>query len=100
MYNRYERVTHNGTFDPVPFVKIPLKETDYYEIYKKNYTRLDILSYNYYGDPNFAWLILQANPDLPSMEGEIPNNTLIRIPYPLDLTLKQYDDGIMKELSK
>ena len=61
-----------------------------YEIYRHGHTRLDILSYNYYGNPNYDWLILMANPEYGSMEYEIPNNTEIRIPYPLDATLNEY----------
>ena len=61
-YNRYSKFTRNGNIALVPFIKIPVKQTDYYDFYRKGQTRLDRLSYKYYGDPNFGWLILQANP--------------------------------------
>ena len=58
--------------------------------------RLDLLSYEYYGDPNYDWLIMQANPEYGSMEFKIPNNALLRIPFPLDVVISQYNDDIQK----
>jgi hypothetical protein len=91
-YNRYVNFVSNGTWSKVPFVPIPKKNTDIYDYYTN--TRLDILSYKYYGDANYGWLILQANPELGSLEYNIPQHTLLRIPYPLDITLSQYDEYV------
>jgi hypothetical protein len=55
---------------------------------------MDLLSYQYYGDPGYGWLILQANPHLPSMEFMIDNGEQIRIPFPLDLAITQYENDI------
>lgn len=93
-YNRYGKFTTNGTIKLVPFVKIPKMPTDYYVYYKQGQTRLDILSYDYYNNPNYGWLILQANPELDSLEFNIKDNSLIRIPYPLDVALAKYSDGV------
>jgi hypothetical protein len=55
---------------------------------------LDLLSYQYYGDPNYGWLILQANPDAGSLEFRIKNHTRLRIPYPLDNAIQGYEANI------
>ena len=93
-YDRYGNFRANGDTLMVPFISIPVKETDYYEVYEKGKTRLDILSYRYYNDPDYAWLIMQANPHYGSIEFLIPDKVQIRIPYPLNATLTQYDADI------
>ena len=80
----------------VPFIKIPNKNTDYYEYYELGKTRLDLLSYKYYNDPNYDWLIMQANPEYGSLEFNIPNKSLLRIPFPLESTISQYYADIEK----
>lgn len=93
-FSRYDKFIHDGTMNLVPFISIPEKSTDYYEYYQRGITRLDLLSYKYYDDPNYGWLILQANPELEPYEFKIPNNTRLRIPYPLETTLIQYNEDI------
>lgn len=93
-YDRYSLFRNDGQCKIVPYIEIPVKNTDAYEIYHKNQTRLDVLSNQYYGDPNYGWLILQANPSVGSMEYAIPDETVLRIPYPLDVTLNDYKNGI------
>lgn len=93
-YDRYSNFRIDGQFKIVPFIDIPVKSTDFYETYKKNITRLDILSYEYYGDANYAWLILQANPEYGSMEYDIPDAATLRIPYPLNDTLTRYNEAV------
>jgi len=94
-YNRYESFKTDAGIKPVPFIKIPVKSSDFYEVYHRNKTRLDILSYNYYGDANYAWLILQANPEYGSMEYSIPDGVTLRIPFPLGQTIEEYRQGII-----
>ena len=93
-YNRYNKFLINGRYDIVPSVPIPEKSTDYMEVYDQNKTRLDILSYKYYGDANYDWLIMMANPQYGSMEFNIPDGTLLRIPYPLNVTLELYNKAV------
>lgn len=93
-YDRYSRFRTNGKVFIPPFVKIIEKNTDYFETYHKGVTRLDLISYDYYGSPDYDWLILMANPTLGSMEFEIPDGAIIRIPYPLATTLELYDKEI------
>jgi hypothetical protein len=80
----------------IPFGEIPKKNTDRIEIYKRGETRLDLVSYDYYGTSDFAWLILQANPQYGSLEFNIPDGAELRIPYPLDASLETYRNSLIK----
>jgi hypothetical protein len=93
-YDRYEQFKSDGVCRIVPFIKISTDETDLYINYNKSLMRLDRLSYEYYSDPNYAWLILLANPKQGSMEFEIKDNAVLRIPYPLSTALKRYESAI------
>ena len=95
-YNRYKSFINNGSYRSIPFVSIPTRLTDCYVFYEAGKTRLDLLSYQYYNDPNYGWLILQANPDAGSLEFLIEDNTKLRIPYPLESALQSYEDEIDK----
>ena len=55
---------------------------------------MDLLSFRYYQNANYGWLILQANPHLPSIEFMIEDNEKIRIPYPLESAINQYENDI------
>ena len=59
---------------------IKYRETDIY-IEFTDEDRLDNVSYRIYGDPQYWWLILQANGY--AMEFDIEPGELIRVPYPL-----------------
>ena len=78
----------------VPFIEIPKRSTDYYTYYTAGKTKLDLLSYQYYGNANYDWLIMQANPEYGSLEFMIPNGSRIRIPYPLESVISQYNNDI------
>lgn len=95
-YDRYKRFRVNGLVNIPISVKITPKSTDYFETYVKGKTRFDLLSYDYYGDAGYDWLILMANPSLPALEYMIPEGTVVRIPYPLDITLESYNSQIDK----
>lgn len=58
--------------------------------------KMDTLSYKYYGDANYGWLIMQANPQYGSMEFSIPDGVPLRIPYPLSTAKTRYEEGIQK----
>jgi len=101
-YNRYTLFNSNGEIESVPFGKIPVKDSDFYETYQRGKTRLDILSYNYYKDSSYGWLILQANPEYGALEFDIPDGVTLRIPYPLNTSITDYENSIKeyKELYK
>ena len=94
-YNRYSKLTKEGqVFARVPFARIPNVASDIYVTYDKSKMRMDALSYKYYGDPNYGWLILQANPEYSGFEFSIPNGIELRIPYPLDSAISRYESSL------
>lgn len=93
-FDRYKKFRANGKVKLVPFIEIPTKDSDIYTYYEAGRTRLDLLSYQYYNDPNYGWLILQANPQYGSLEFKIPDGARLRIPYPLNTTVTQYNSSI------
>lgn len=94
-YDRYAKFKSNdGTVKNVPFIKIPRRSSDAFETYERGKSRLDLLSYKYYNDANFGWLILQANPQLNEMEFSNFKPVKIRIPLPLQQVLIQYENDI------
>lgn len=95
-YSRYKSFIVDGTYKKVPFIKVPERPTDRYVFYEVGKTRLDLLSYQFYNDPNYGWLIMQANPQYGSLEFKIENNARLRIPYPLENAIQGYEEEIKK----
>ena len=81
-----------------PFIKLDEKTTDDMIQYDKRKSRLDKISQDYYGAPYYGWLILMANPELGSSEWEFPDNSTIRIPFPLQDSLREYDTKLKNRL--
>ena len=94
-FDRYGAFKANGEIEVVPFIPIKEKNTDKYIKFDKTRMRLDKLSFDYYGDPDYGWLIMQANPQYGSLEGLIPNDSILRIPFPLQETLNLYTSDII-----
>lgn len=90
-FNRYYNFLINGNQTVVPYVNIPVKTTDKQYFYKVGISRLDVISQEYYGTPFFGWLILQANPQYGGVEWNIPDNALLRIPFPLIASIQDYE---------
>lgn len=93
-YNRYNNLIVNGIQTVIPYVKLPPKSTDKMYIYRVGISRLDKVSQTYYGSPFFGWLILQANPEYGGSEIDIPNNTTLKIPFPLTSSLLDYKSAL------
>lgn len=93
-YDRYTKFRKDGNIKMIPFLKIAHLNSDISLIYDKNKMRMDMLSYKYYGDPNYGWLILQSNPNLPDMEYLIPDGAVVRIAYPLSSAISRYEQAI------
>lgn len=90
-YDRYRFFSKDKGIGRIPFISIDEGVSDIYITYEKKKMRMDMLSYKYYGDSNYGWLILQANANLGYYEYLIPNNSIIRIPYPLEDALIRYE---------
>ena len=95
-YDRYSRFREDGNIKIVPFLKIDEYDTDIVITFNKRTMRMDTLSYKYYGDANYGWLIMQANPKYGSMEFSIPDGVSLRIPYPLNTAKTRYENAIQK----
>lgn len=93
-YDRYAKFRGDGEIKLVNCGEVPPKSTDQFERYYKNVSRLDIISYNYYDNPDYGWLILMANPEIGGLEYDIPDGTLLRIPYPLSDSIEDYKKSI------
>ena len=98
-YDRYQSFRMDGDIKKVPYIKIGYENSDLVITFDKSRMRLDMLSYKYYGDANYGWLLLLANPSLGSMEFEIPDGSLFRIPYPLSSALLRYENEVEKVIS-
>jgi hypothetical protein len=95
-FDRYANFRNGNKIDLVPFAEIPKTSGDIYITYRHGQKRLDQISYDYYGSSDYAWLILQANPEYGSMEFNIPDKVELRIPYPLNVALDGYNKSIEK----
>ena len=95
-YSRYKSFLNKNEYTKIPFIPVPKSSSDRYTIYVVGSSRLDLISYQYYGDPNYGWLILQANPEVGGLEFKIEDRTRLRVPYPLDTAIQGYEGEIEK----
>lgn len=94
-YDRYAILKNNdGSIDMTPFVEIPVSSSDKYEVWKEGFSRMDILSQKYYNSPFYDFFIMYANPKYIS-EFDIPQGTIIRIPFPLDRVKSVYENTLL-----
>ncbi len=80
----FSAILRNGQslLDFPPFT-ISDRQTDLFVTYNKQKTRLDRIAYDVYKDPTNWRYILWANPEY-FIEFDIPDNTQIRIPFPIN----------------
>lgn len=96
-YNRYEILNSGiGNDMLMPFVDIPISQSDKYETWNSEFSRLDKLSQKYYGNPLYDFLILYANGEYLN-EFDIPDGALIRIPFPFGKAIVLYE-GIVNQI--
>lgn len=93
-YNRYQNFFVNGQQTVVPYVTLPTRPSDQKYIYRTNRSRLDKISFEKYGSPYFGWLILMANPEFGGLETNIPDGTILAIPFPLLGALLDYKNAV------
>ena len=93
-YDRYQRFKVDGSYTMIPFIKITPKQSDKTIVYHSQRTRMDKLSQQYYDNPYHGWLIMLANPQYGGVEENIPDNEIIRIPYPFRDSLQQYIEAV------
>ena len=93
-YNRYSQFLVNSEHNTVPYVTLPGKSSDNVYFFKKNISRLDKISQQYYQTPFFGWLIMIANPQFGGLENNIYDGAMLKIPYPLETSLLDYKTAI------
>jgi len=95
-YDRYEVVKNtDGTIDMLPFAKISESSSDLSEVWVLGRSRLDKLALKYYNNPFYDFFILYANPEYAD-QFDIPDGTLIRIPFPIDRVKQEYETFLRK----
>ena len=93
-YNRYQNFLIDGKQTVVPNVTLPSKTSDKKYVYRTGMSRLDKISQEFYGTPYFGWLIQMANPMYGGMETNIPDGTVLVVPFPLIQSLQDYKNAI------
>jgi hypothetical protein len=99
-FDRYYFAKIDGNLQQLPFIEFPENPEDKYIkfIEGNTKTRFDILAQKYYSNPTLGYLILMANPEYVS-EHDIPDGTIIRIPFPKDRVLTLYNEKIRNILN-
>lgn len=92
--DRYKKTFIDNKHRTLPFIKLPKKSTDKQYFYSVGSSRLDKISNDFYGNPTYGWLIMMANPQYGALEMNIPDQTIINIPYPLQHSLLDYNSAI------
>ena len=87
-YNFYSLLKTNDKLKNMPPVEIDRRPTDKSVTYNKQKNRLDTIAGNIYEDETFFRLILWANPQY-FLEFDIPDNEVIRVPWPLQDVLNE-----------
>ena len=93
-YDRYEKFRENGEVKPLHGIKLPVAPNDRQATGKCGRTRMDKLSQEDYGNPYDGLLLMLANPQWGGMEVDIPDNTVIRIPFPFTNAVDRYILGV------
>ena len=93
-YNRYQNFLIDGKQTVVPNVTLPSKTSDKKYVYRAGMSRLDKISQEFYDTPYFGWLIQMANPMYGGMETNIPDGTVLVVPFPLVQSLQDYKNAI------
>ena len=97
-YDRYALYRKNGGVGLLPGITLEPASTDKTVTYKKGETRLDNVSQRYYNNPYHGFLILARNPQYGGLEFDIPDGTVIAVPFPFNETLERYENKILKHI--
>ena len=95
-YNFYKLLKSSDVLKNMPPISINKRTTDKSVMYNKQKNRLDTIAGNIYQDETFWRLILWANEEY-FMEFDIPDNTVIRVPWPLQDVLSEVSGKIVNK---
>lgn len=79
----------------MPPITIKKRKTDKFIIYDRGKVRLDYIAGQVYNDETLSKVIMWANPEY-FIEFDIPNGTVIRVPYPLNDVLSEIVQQLVK----
>jgi hypothetical protein len=95
-YDFYKSLRINDSLKNMPPVSIKKRTTDKSVLYNKQKNRLDTIAGNVYGDETLWRVILWANEQY-FMEFDIPDNKVIRVPFPIQDVLDEVNTKIINK---
>lgn len=95
-YNIYTPFRLNEKLTDIPFVKLPTKSTDLTHVWNKLSDRMDTVSEQFYSNPFGGKFILMANATICKNEDEIPDGTILVIPFPYNDALQRWLNQVEK----
>ncbi len=95
-YNIYTPFRVNEKLTDIPFVKLPTKSTDLTYVWNKLSDRMDTVSEQFYSNPFGGKFILMANATICKNEDEIPDGTILVIPFPYNDALQRWLNEVEK----
>lgn len=98
-FNFYKPLKENDSLKDMPAVEISSRKTDKFIVYQRSKMRLDFVAGEIYDDETLWRLIMWANPEY-FLEFDIPDNSVIRIPYPLNDVLSEVNNFIINNRDK
>jgi len=96
-YNFYKFLLKDGSniLDNMPPITITPQSTDIKIIYDKKITRIDRIAGDIYDDETLGRIIMWANPEY-DYEFDIPDGTVIRVPFPINYLIQDIIVDIKK----
>lgn len=98
-YNFYSLLRDNDTLKNMPPITIDKRDTDKTVTYNSQKNRLDTIAGNVYNDETLWKLILWANEQY-FLEYDIPDNSVIRVPWPLQDVINEVQVKITNKKDK
>lgn len=98
-YNFYELLRDNDKLRNMPPIRIDKRDSDKSISYNSQRNRLDTIAGSVYSDETLWRLILWANEEY-FFEYDIPDNTVIRVPYPVNDVISEIQQKISEKRNK
>lgn len=95
-YNFYSKFSENGLVRMMPFLRVEMKNSDKTYIWNKSRDRMDLISQKFYGHPYGGPLLKMANAPYGKNEDDIPDQSVLIIPYPYRDSVQQWMESYEK----
>lgn len=93
--NFYQYLRNGDKQLNMPPITISKRSTDKRIVYDKKRNRLDRIAGDYYKEEEYWRILLWGNPDY-TLEFDIPDRTVIRIPFPL----QEVEQEIVQQINR